>query len=277
LLHALGIRTAAAVVGHDFGAMVAAWCALLRPDVFRSVALMSAPFAGPPALPSPAAAQGPSLETINDELAKVTPQRKHYQWYYCTREANADMHRAPQGVHAFLRAYFHHKSADWKANRPYRLASWAADEMAKMPTYYIMPRGLGMAATVAAEMPSAAETAACRWLTEDELRVYSAEYDRTGFQGGLNWYRARTDRRVAAEQQIFAGRAIEVPACFIAGKSDWGAYQRPGDFERMQREACARMTMCELVEGAGHWVQQEQPEAVSELLLKFLREPARGR
>jgi pimeloyl-ACP methyl ester carboxylesterase len=277
LLHALGIRAVAAVVGHDFGAMVAAWCALLRPDVFRSVALMSAPFAGPPALASPAAAQVPSLEKINDELARVAPPRKHYQWYYCTREANAEMHRPPQGVHAFLRAYFHHKSADWKANRPYRLASWAAEEMARMPTYYVMPRGLGMAATVAAEMPSAAEIAACRWLTEDELSVYSSEYERNGFQGGLNWYRARTDRRVAAEQQIFAGRAIEVPACFIAGKSDWGTYQRPGDLERMQREACARMTMCELVEGAGHWVQQEQPEAVSELLLKFLREPARGR
>jgi pimeloyl-ACP methyl ester carboxylesterase len=271
LLHALGIRAVAAVVGHDFGAMVAAWCALLRPDVFRSVALMSAPFAGPPALASPAAAQVPSLEKINDELARVAPPRKHYQWYYCTREANAEMHRPPQGVHAFLRAYFHHKSADWKANRPYRLASWAAEEMARMPTYYVMPRGLGMAATVAAEMPSAAEIAACRWLTEDELSVYSSEYERNGFQGGLNWYRARTSARTAAEQQIFAGRAIEVPACFIAGKSDWGTYQRPGDLERMQREACARMAMCELVEGAGHWVQQEQPDAVSGLLLDFLR------
>jgi pimeloyl-ACP methyl ester carboxylesterase len=270
LLHALGTRSVAGVVGHDFGAMVAAWCALLRPDVFRSVALMSAPFAGPPALPSPAGARFPSLERTNDELAKLAPPRKHYQWYYCTREANADMHRSPQGVHAFLRAYFHHKSADWKANRPYRLASWAADEMAKMPTYYIMPRDLGMAATVAAEMPSAAEIAACRWLTEAELRVYSGEYRRTGFQGGLNWYRARTNPRTASEQQIFAGRTIDVPACFIAGRSDWGTHQRPGDLERMQHEACTRMISVELIEGAGHWVQQEQPEAVSDLLREFL-------
>src|SRR4051794_16752152 len=51
LVAALGYREAAAVVGHDFGASVAAWCALVRPDVFGSLALMSAPFAGPPALP----------------------------------------------------------------------------------------------------------------------------------------------------------------------------------------------------------------------------------
>lgn len=273
LLQALGIRSVAGVVGHDFGAMVAAWCALLRPDVFESVALMSAPFAGPPGMPSAATAPAgaiPSIERLNEQLAAVKPPRKHYQWYYTTRAANADMHRCPQGVHAFLRAYFHHKSADWKANRPYPLASWAAEEIAKMPTYYIMPRDLGMAATVAAEMPSAAEIAACCWLTEAELGVYSAEYARTGFQGGLNWYRARTHARTAAEQQIFAGRTIDVPACFIAGKSDWGTHQRPGDFERMQRAACTRMALCELVEGAGHWVQQEQPDAVSALLREFL-------
>lgn len=62
-----------------------------------------------------------------------------------------------------------------------------------------------------------------------------------------------------------------MPSCFIAGKSDWGTYQKPGDFERMQASACTRMTGCHLVDGAGHWVQQEQPERVSELLLDFLR------
>ncbi|RYY50934.1 MAG: alpha/beta fold hydrolase, partial [Comamonadaceae bacterium] len=108
LVHALGYRDVAAVVGHDFGAPVAAWCALLHPDVFRSVALMSAPFAGPPAAPSA------SLESVLADLAALARPRKHYQWYYATREANADMHGAPQGVHDFLRAYYHHKSADWK-------------------------------------------------------------------------------------------------------------------------------------------------------------------
>ena len=62
-----------------------------------------------------------------------------------------------------------------------------------------------------------------------------------------------------------------MPSLFIAGKSDWGTYQRPGAFERMQGAACTRMLGCHLLDGAGHWVQQEQPEQVSELLLEFLR------
>jgi pimeloyl-ACP methyl ester carboxylesterase len=62
------------------------------------------------------------------------------------------------------------------------------------------------------------------------------------------------------------------PRFFIAGKSDWGVYQNPGDFERMQRTACTRMLGTHLVDGAGHWVQQEQPGEVSKLLVQFLKE-----
>ena len=125
LVEALGRRSVAAVVGHDFGASVAAYCALTRPDVFRSVVLMSAPFGRAP------------VQDIGAELAALPRPRKHYQWYYSTPAANADMWHCPQGVHAFLRAYFHVKSADWKGNKPFRLASWSAAEVAKMPTYYL--------------------------------------------------------------------------------------------------------------------------------------------
>ncbi len=282
LVSALGHRAVAAVVGHDFGAPVAAWCALVRPDVFRSVALMSAPFPGSPALPFGTAKEAPrsspatasSSGSIHDALAKLPRPRKHYQWYYSTRQANVDMRDCPQGVHAFLRAYFHMKSADWR-NKPFRLSSWTADELAKLPTYYIMDLDKDMAATVAPEMPSAAEIAACRWLPERELSVYSAEYGRTGFQGGLNWYRCRTTGAYDAELQLFSGRTIDVPAMFIAGKSDWGIFQVPGSIERMQNSACMRMLGCHLVEGAGHWVQQERPEQVSELLLQFLAQQDR--
>jgi pimeloyl-ACP methyl ester carboxylesterase len=282
LVSALGYRSVAAVVGHDFGAPVAAWCALVRPDVFRSVALMSAPFAGPPALPFGTAKEAPrsspatasSGTSIHDALAKLERPRKHYQWYYSTRQANADMRDCLQGVHAFLRAYFHMKSADWR-NKPFRLSSWTADELAKLPTYYIMDLDKDMAATVAPEMPSAEAVAACRWLPERELSVYSAEYSRTGFQGGLNWYRCRTTGAYDAELQLFSGRTIDVPAMFIAGKSDWGIFQVPGSIERMQHNACTRMLGCHLIEGAGHWVQQEQPERVSELLLQFLTQQDR--
>src|SRR2546430_8406997 len=89
LVSALGYREVALVAGHDFGASVAAWCALVRPDIFRSVALMSAPFAGPPALPFDTVDHPPKHSSpgsdIHQELAKLQRRRKHYQWYYSTR------------------------------------------------------------------------------------------------------------------------------------------------------------------------------------------------
>ena len=277
LVSALGYRSVAAVVGHDFGSPVAAWCALVRPDVFRSVVLMSAPFTGPPALPFDTARDSgrgaaPSGDSIHVALAKLERPRKHYQWYYGTRAANQDMMNCTQGLHAFLRAYYHYKSADWKENVPVPLSGWTAAELAKLPTYYVMDRDQDMALTVAPHMPSEAAIAACRWLPDAELRVYSGEYGRTGFQGGLQWYRCRNDPKAVAAMQLFDGRTIDVPSLFIAGKSDWGIYQVPGAIERMQATACTRMRGCHLVDGAGHWVQQEQPETVSELLLAFLHQ-----
>ena len=277
LVFALGHRELAAVIGHDFGSPVAAWCALVRPDVFPAVALMSAPFAGAPALPFPAgdgtpppAPTGVLGAVPNDALAALSRPRKHYQWYYSTRPADADMRRCSQGVHAFLRAYYHVKSADWAENRPFPLRSWAAEELAKMPTYYVMDLARDMAETVAPEMPSPAAIAASRWLPDEELRVYSESFARTGFQGGLNWYRCATDARYAADLQIFSGRTIDVPSTFIAGASDWGPFQKPGLLETMQASACTRMLGCHFVDGAGHWVQQEQPEETARLLLDFL-------
>jgi pimeloyl-ACP methyl ester carboxylesterase len=274
LISAFGYRSVAAVVGHDFGSPVAAWCALLRPDVFRSVVLMSAPFAGPPPLPFATADRPwapPLADPVHGELAALPRPRKHYQWYYSTREANADMQRAPQGLHDFLRAYYHYKSADWKHNQPVPLSGWTAQELAKLPTYYVMDLARTMAETVAEEMPAAAAIAANSWLPDHELAFYSAEYARTGFQGGLQWYRCGTSGAFSAELETWAGRTIDVPACFIAGKQDWGTYQRPGVYEAMQQGACTRMLGCHLVEGAGHWVQQEQPAEVNRLLLEFLR------
>ena len=272
LVYALGYPSVAGIVGHDFGSAVAAWCSLVRPDVFRSMALMSSPFGGPPAMPfdTPAGVPAAPQDPIHTDLAALAAPRKHYQWYYSTREANAEMHRCPQGVHAFLRAYYHVKSADWPHNQPHRLEGWSAGELAKLPRYYIMDLDKGMAETVAPDLPSPSAIAACNWLTEDELRVYSAEYSRTGFQGGLQWYRCRTEGRFNPELQLFAGRTIDVPACFIAGRSDWGAYQKPGDLEKMQHSACTRTQGVHFIEGAGHWVQQEQPERVATLLEQFL-------
>ena len=271
LISALGRDSVAGVVGHDFGSPVAAYCALIRPDVFRSVALMSAPFGGPPAF-SHDTARDPETDPadIHQELAALARPRKHYQRYYGTRSANDDMRTCPQGIAAFLRAYYRIKSADWAANKPYPLKGWTAEELVKMPGYYIMDLDLGMAETVAPHMPSDKEAAACRWLTEAELQVYTEEFSRTGFQGGLQWYRCGASEEQTNELHLFSGRTIDQPACFIAGESDWGVYQKPGVFERMQSHACTRMRSCDLVPGAGHWVQQEQPDAVVHLLKRVL-------
>ncbi len=277
VLYALGHRTAEAAVGHDFGSSVASFCTLVRPDIFRRMALMSAPFPGPPAIPfdtaDKAASDSAPAPDLHAAMAALPRPRKHYQWYYSTRPANDDMWRAKQGVHDFLRAYYHHKSADWKGNNPHELQGWTAEEMAKMPTYYIMDAAETMAETVAHQMPTASEIASNKWLTEDDLRVYSEEYARNGFQGGLSWYRARTSGRVLPELEIHTGRTIDVPATFISGKSDWGNYQSPGAIEKMRRTACTNMKEIHFVEGAGHWVQQEQADMVNRLLLDFLRTP----
>ena len=272
LVSAFGYRSLP-VIGHDFGSPVAAWCAVVRPDVFTSVALMSAPFGGISALPFDTADNPPPQRSpgynLTAELANLPRPRKHYQRYYTTREANENMWHPPQGLQAFIRGYYHYKSADWTDNKPFRLASRTAAEMAQMPTYYIMDLADGMAETVAKNMPTAAQIAANTWLPDNELQVYVEEYGRTGFQGGLNHY--RSGGLGAQEQQLFAGRTIDQPSLFIAGASDWGSYQSPGALERMQNEACTDMRAVHMVEGAGHWVQQEQPEETSRLLIEFMR------
>jgi pimeloyl-ACP methyl ester carboxylesterase len=282
LVYALGYRSVAAVVGHDAGAPVASWAALVRPDIFRTVAIMSSPFAGAPSLPFNTANGAPlprpalSDDEFDAELAKLDPPRKYYQNYQRTRGANNDMLHAPQGLHAFFRAYYHYKSADWKGNKPHPLNARTPEQMAQIPTYYVMERDKGMAATVAPMMPSSDEIAACQWLTEAEVDVYATEYGRTGFTGALQGYRVRrgADPKSVAELQTFSGRAIDVPSCFIAGKSDWGVYQTPGAVETMQTSACTHMVGFHLLDGAGHWVQQEQPEQVSKLLTAFLKDTA---
>ena len=276
LVAALGRDSAASVIGHDFGSPVAAWSALIRPDIFHSAVMMSGPFVGPPALPAgeyrgSGAAGSPA---VADALAALDQPRKHYQSYYCTRPAADDMRNAPQGVHDFLRGYYHMKSADWTPNQPHPLAEWSADELAKLPNYYVMQLDDDMPATVAREMPSAEAIAACQWLPDAELAVYAAEFARNGFQGGLHWYRAAREPRSIAQLQVFAGRKIDVPTCFIGGASDWGVHQSPGAFDRMPQHGCSQMLARHLVKGAGHWVQQEQPQAVARHLLDFLRDAA---
>jgi pimeloyl-ACP methyl ester carboxylesterase len=230
LVSAFGYSGVDAVIGHDFGSSVAAWCALIRPDVFRSVVMMSAPFAGPPSLPFNTANYPAKLaaeDPVHRELAALPRPRKHYQWYYSTRKANADMHHAPQGVHEFLRAYYHHKSADWKVNKPYPLQSWSAGELAKLPTYYVMDLAKGMAATVAERCrpsPRSPPTVGCPTasLASTAPNMRAPAFRRPAMVSlrhlrrvhpELQTWRPHHRRRPVSSGQAGLGQSINAPAC----------------------------------------------------------------
>jgi len=277
LVRAFGYHHVAAVVGHDAGSLIAAWCALTRPDVFRSVVLMGVPFAGPPALPFNTAKRSQiasdsedSVHKIWNQLAALHPPRKHYWQYYASREANDNLRYPPQGLRDFLLAYFYLKSANWTGNKPTALKNTA--EMAQIPGYYIMDQNKGMAETVAELVPSTITIKDTPWLTEAELEVYVSEYGRTGFQGSLNGYRTYFDPLLVAQLQLFAGRTIDVPSSFIGGKNDWAVYLTPGAVDVMRSRICTRLQAFTLLDGAGHWLQDEQPEAICGALMNFLYE-----
>ena len=120
----MGYRAVDAVVGHDSGSMVAAYCALVRPDMFRSLVMMSFPFDGPPTIPFDTIGQPPAPPepSLADRLAALPCPRQNSMAWFGTPGANADMPHAPQGLHDFLRAYVHAKSADWPGNQPHPLA-----------------------------------------------------------------------------------------------------------------------------------------------------------
>ena len=269
LVQALGYSHVHMLVGHDFGSPVSAWCALTRPDVFRSVVLMSAPFGGPPDAATAAQVHDHLTREV-EALKQLDPPRLHYHWYYAGPQANDDMWHAPKCLHAFMRAYYHVKSADWAPNKPHTLKAWTAQELALLPHYYVMPLHQTMAQAVAEFMPDEAAIAACQWLPDSDLAVYSQEYTRRGYQGGLQWYRCGVDRESFIALSEFSAQAITVPSAFIGGAADWGVLQTPGAFEKMQAQGCTDLRICEWIPGAGHWVQQEQPEAVNRCLLRFL-------
>jgi len=278
LVRALGYKRVAAVVGHDWGGPTAQWCARVRPDVFLSVVSVSTPFSESPAVPLGTAETrvSPAWDVdIEKALAALPRPRKHYAWYYSTQGANGDMWHAPQGVHDLLREYYYSKSADWKGNKPFPLKGWTAAELAKMPAYYIMDLDKGVAATVSEYQPSSAYIAACKWMTEADLQVYSGEFQRTGFQGGLNYYRIDGVFGPDSGLNAYSGKTIDVPACFIGGASEWAVYQSPGAFESMH-SACRRLMGVHLVNGAGHSVVEEQSGAVNRLLINFLDGFRRG-
>ncbi|KAF2729824.1 alpha/beta-hydrolase [Polyplosphaeria fusca] len=274
LVNALGYREVKCVVGHDFGGVTSSLCALIRPDLFKSVVMMSHPFKAKGDLPFNIAhgehpEPSPPID-IQRELAKLPEPRKHYKWYNSTAVAALQWSAPLQGLEAFLRGYLHVKSADWEGNNPHPLKAWTASELAEMPCYYIMPLYRSMPETIALMMEGEDANKTKRWMSDEDLAVYVQEWTRTGFQGGLNWYRTATDPSRTSDMALFAGKKIECPATFISGAQDWGNYQEPGAIEGFP-ETCTQFKGVKLIPGAGHWPQQEQPEKVTQELLSFLQ------
>ncbi|KAI1328190.1 Alpha/Beta hydrolase protein [Xylariaceae sp. FL0255] len=273
LVYGLGYMEAYSIVGHDFGAVSSAMAALMRPDIFKSTVQLSHPHHAPPS-PRLGDAHEKAKIDIQVELAKLEPPRKHYKWYNSTPNAASDWDNSSQGIEEFLRGYFHLKSADWAKNDPHPLKEWSATVLEVMPEYYIMPKDASMPEVVARNMASEDYQKTERWFPPEELAVYCDEFARTGFQGAMNWYRAQTAStpQSARDMLLYAGSVMRVPCTFISGKQDWGNYQQPGAFEgyedsRSVQKGCFRGAT--LIDGAGHWVQQEQPEAVVRALLRF--------
>lgn len=272
----LGYHQVECVVGHDFGCVPAAWSAVARPDIFRHVVLMSHPFTGSSELPFDAdfnEEKDQAKPDLHKELSKLSPPRKHYRWYYSTAQASQEM-SPRKDLDVFLRGYFHLKSADSPTN-PQPIEAMTAEQLSKLPPYYIMPLESGMRATVSHAMtPSESshmQALCARWFPDAELAVYVDEFRRTGFQGGLNWYRVSTaPEHLARDVDIFAGKKLDVPCLFVAGEKDWNVCQTPRALERM-RHACTDLRV-RFVEKAGHWVQQERPEEVVREILKFIEE-----
>lgn len=99
---------------------------------------------------------------------------------------------------------------------------------------------------------------------------YVSEYNRNTFQGGLQWYRCSVEGVNQKAMSLFAGCRITVPSLFLSGKKDWGIYQTPGAIECMRDQVCTSMKDIVLIDNAGHWVQQEQSQAVIDTLSDFL-------
>ena len=265
LLSALKINEINLLVGHDAGSSVAGISALIRPDIYKSVVMMSAPFTGAPNVESNLSFEDP----INKHLESLNPPRKHYQWYYSTPEANKDMHLDKKGLHKFLRAYYHMKSADWEENNPYELGSWTAQNLAKMPEYYIMKLDQTIVQAVMSQFPENNHYE--NWLNDKELEVYSNSFYNNSLQPALNWYRCMTSFHENSDLKVFSDKKIEIPSCFIAGEKDWGIFQKPGALDIMENRLCTNYYGRHIIKNAGHWVQQENPNDVVETLLNFYK------
>jgi pimeloyl-ACP methyl ester carboxylesterase len=232
LVQALGEKEAV-IVGHDWGAPAAGNTALLRPDMFRAVVGMSAPFSPPARI----------------DLLSALEQ---------------------QGVHNFYMQYFQKPGiaeaefeADPEATIRRVTFSMSGDGPDRIVAGMMAPGARFLDATVEPETLPA-------WLSADDIDYVAQEFKRTGFTGGLNWY--RSIRRTAELMAAWRGCVIRQPSLFIAGARD-DVLKFPGAKERVENlpRVLPGLRGSHILAGAGHWIQRERADQVNDLLIAFLK------
>jgi len=239
LLDSLGIETAA-IAGHDWGAPVAWHAALLRPDRFRGVIGISVPFI-------------PRGQVYTSRVLPTTTDTVFYQEYFQTPGvAEADMER---DVRLRLRTALYSLSGD---------APMPAEGSVNQVEVAMVPRGSGMPGINPETLPS--------WINETDIDAYVEQFSRTGFRGGLNWY-----RNVSRNWDLFApfeGLKINVPALFVAGERDIVlAFKGMTQLISNLTDSVPLLRKTIILPGCGHWTQQERPHEVNAALIDFLTAP----
>jgi pimeloyl-ACP methyl ester carboxylesterase len=235
VLDALEIKQAA-IVGHDWGAPVAWYSALFRPDRFPAVAGLSVPF-------RPRSPVRPST------VMPRTDDAVFYQLYF--QDPGVAEAALEKDVRSSIRGVLYALSGDAKPEER---------------------QGLGMVSRTApgALGHTLAPAALPKWLTEADIDVYAAEFQKSGFRGGLNWYR-NIDRSWELLAP-WAGARIDVPALYVAGDRDLVlAFRGMDQLLPNLRQIVPKLEDVIILPGCGHWTQQERPEAVNAALLSFLK------
>jgi pimeloyl-ACP methyl ester carboxylesterase len=232
LLDALGEQQAV-VVGHDWGAPVAWHTALFRADRVRGVAGLSVPY-------RPRGERAP-LGVLRSVLGE-----HFYQIYFQQPGvAEADLER---DVRRSVRAVLY----------------GASGQNPTVPDMLVKPEhGFLGEVRVPEQLPA--------WISEADVDVYTAAFERTGFAGGLNWYR-NIDRNWELTAP-WAGALVTVPALYVVGDRDV-VYHFPGSGPAMLANlprVVPQLRRSVVLEGCGHWTQQERPAEVNQLLLEFLQ------
>jgi pimeloyl-ACP methyl ester carboxylesterase len=234
VLRALGADTAV-VVGHDWGAPIAWNTALLRPDLFRAVALVSVPY-------NPRGPRRPS------EAFRLMGGDEEFYIEYFQRLGRAEA-EIEVDLARWLLGFYFSASGDAPPMLPGTGSMATIPPGAPMSDRFHWPDG----------WPA--------WLTEEDFAYYLAEFERTGLTGGLNRYR-NVDRDWA-DLAAFDGAAIHQPSLFIGGEKDgptiWGA----AAIARFD-ETMPNLRKSVILPGVGHWVQQEAAADVNRELVEFL-------